>query len=931
MRTTPKLRVTRPRSNATSGAAVPVVDGARAQRCFFPTVMTTWAGVHVTFLARSRLRVVCASAGDGSPRARAVSATSPTHAPRERRGRGALPLMEIDATRRRGRCARVVDTSARSFTGRLPRSNREAVFSPAMLVKVLPALAATLLLAATASAASLPAGTTAILSGTPSLFDALPAPVGESWSTPEAASSDGRYVVFSSEADGLMDGDDDRYPNVYLKDTTSGALELISRRDGPDGGKPSDDYCSEAVISDDGLVVRVHLRRAPRRRRQQRNGRRLRPPAVQDTTDLVSRATGDGLIGDARSYGPSISSDGEYVAFTSGAATLDPLADDRREHVFRRHLKDLRATLLVSRRLSLAGDVQVDGRQPSISASGDIVAYVTTESLDAKDINEQQDVYVRTISSGETVLASRTAGTTGAGETAGRTPPRWPATARPSPSGRAPATSTRSTPTPTRTSTGGRSRRAVATTRRSSTSTSAATRAIARSLLRSTRRGAGSRSSRRPRPSTAPATSSRRATRTSSTSTTAPGPRQPADRRERHRRERGRALGGAERRRRVRRDLPQGGRDHARRGRAPGNVILRDLVKQTTISVSRPPGTDPFVNAGGDSQGAALSADGRFAALDASHFALGLPHGRERGIVVRDRVTGDVILASREDGPDGTPFRGAAHDPDDQRRRAARRVHRHATPPDLHGAKQQVWVRDVVDGPDVPRQPRGRGGRTHGRRRLVRLRARCRRRRASRSSRRAKNLVDGDSDNDSGHLRPRPREPTGRYLASRADGAGRSEGQRPQLRRRHRAATARPRRVHHRRFQPGATATTDSDPDVHVRDLAAQARRASSARRSAGAKSDGAAAHARVDRCDRRPVAFSSYATNLVDGATLEPRSRCSCGTSRPARWCWRAASDGADGAPLTGNVRLRPRSAPTAATSPSPPKTSAARRRPTR
>src|SRR4051812_42252807 len=108
--------------------------------------------------------------------------------------------------------------------------------------------------AGAAHAATLPAGSTALLSGAPSLFEALPIPVASNAITPEAVSRDGRYVAFTSRSDGLFDGDDDRVENVYVKDRQTGTVLLASRGIGPNG-EPSHANCDDAVISDDGTRV----------------------------------------------------------------------------------------------------------------------------------------------------------------------------------------------------------------------------------------------------------------------------------------------------------------------------------------------------------------------------------------------------------------------------------------------------------------------------------------------------------------------------------------------------------------------------------------------------------------------------------------------------------------------------------------------------
>ena len=96
--------------------------------------------------------------------------------------------------------------------------------------------------AGTASAASLPAGTTAILSGDSSLLAPLPAPVAGSEIRNSSLSQGGRLVAFQSRSDGLYDGDDDSVTNIYVKDRVTGTVVLASRASGP-AGEPSHSHC----------------------------------------------------------------------------------------------------------------------------------------------------------------------------------------------------------------------------------------------------------------------------------------------------------------------------------------------------------------------------------------------------------------------------------------------------------------------------------------------------------------------------------------------------------------------------------------------------------------------------------------------------------------------------------------------------------------
>src|SRR4051812_27455373 len=82
-------------------------------------------------------------------------------------------------------------------------------------------LAMLLVSAPSAAAASLPADTTAALSGTPSLLETLPTPVGSADTSSTSISRNGNRVAFVSGSDGLAPDDDDRAVNVYVKDRES--------------------------------------------------------------------------------------------------------------------------------------------------------------------------------------------------------------------------------------------------------------------------------------------------------------------------------------------------------------------------------------------------------------------------------------------------------------------------------------------------------------------------------------------------------------------------------------------------------------------------------------------------------------------------------------------------------------------------------------
>ncbi|MEZ5100034.1 MAG: hypothetical protein R3C15_09600 [Thermoleophilia bacterium] len=140
-------------------------------------------------------------------------------------------------------------------------------------------------------------------------------------------------------------------------------------------------------------------------------------------TQLVTRPSGsapiepsaaaDSLLSGAR----TVSADGRYVAFLSRADGLLPGADD--DLAFGAYVKDRQTgeVLLASRADGPGGaPVEVFALGISLSAAGGAirVAFSTTAALDPADANSQPDVYVRNLTTGATVLASRASGAAGA-------------------------------------------------------------------------------------------------------------------------------------------------------------------------------------------------------------------------------------------------------------------------------------------------------------------------------------------------------------------------------------------------------------------------------------------------------------------------------------------------------------------------------------
>jgi len=77
------------------------------------------------------------------------------------------------------------------------------------------------------------------------------APNGSSYEP--AISGDGRYVAFVSEATNLVDHDDNRAADVFLRDLRTGTTELVSRSES--GGSANGPSSHPAISADGGIVV----------------------------------------------------------------------------------------------------------------------------------------------------------------------------------------------------------------------------------------------------------------------------------------------------------------------------------------------------------------------------------------------------------------------------------------------------------------------------------------------------------------------------------------------------------------------------------------------------------------------------------------------------------------------------------------------------
>ena len=239
-------------------------------------------------------------------------------------------------------------------------------------------------------------------------------------------SDDGRYVAFSSEGSNLEAGDDDADSDIFVRDLQTATTTLASYRTGFLGG-PSDGVSVEPVISGDGTAVAFSTTATSL-------DSAFLPGPDGDTTpdiyrrllvspfgiDLVSRASGGaGTKGDGVSQQPDISDDGDVVVFASESTNLDAADGDSTNHVFRRVLSTT-TTTLVSRASAVDGGAVANSfaEAPAVSGDGDRIAFRSAATnIDGPadpDSSSGSDIYLRRASTSTTSLVSRADGAAGA-------------------------------------------------------------------------------------------------------------------------------------------------------------------------------------------------------------------------------------------------------------------------------------------------------------------------------------------------------------------------------------------------------------------------------------------------------------------------------------------------------------------------------------
>lgn len=224
-------------------------------------------------------------------------------------------------------------------------------------------------------------------------------------SSAPGVSDNGRWIVFTSTADDLVGNDGNGSADVFVRDLDSGTTSLVSVKS--DGSGSATGASGSPSISANGRWVSFS---SVAEDLVSNDGNGQEDVFIRDlqngVTSLVSIDRQGASSGTGRSYAPVLTPSGRAVAFLSKANDLVADDDNAAYDVFLRNLK-AGTTSLVSVGRDGVGGARGDSWGPVVSPNGRYVAFTSAaRNIVPADRNEASDVFLRDVRQGTTTLVS---------------------------------------------------------------------------------------------------------------------------------------------------------------------------------------------------------------------------------------------------------------------------------------------------------------------------------------------------------------------------------------------------------------------------------------------------------------------------------------------------------------------------------------------
>lgn len=210
---------------------------------------------------------------------------------------------------------------------------------------------------------------------------------GDSWNA--SISANGRFVAFGSESDDLVASDNNGQTDVFLRDRKKGKTKIISVRS---NGKRGNGDSEDPVVSSTGRFV-AFASTASNFKNGDTSGEDV---FVHDRatkkTKMVS-INSKGRRGNAESANPSISLNGRWVVFQSDAENLVRNDSNLREDVFMRDRASGKTKRISVKSNGNQGNGDSD--DPWISGDGRWVGFESSAENFVSGDNGEEDVFIR--------------------------------------------------------------------------------------------------------------------------------------------------------------------------------------------------------------------------------------------------------------------------------------------------------------------------------------------------------------------------------------------------------------------------------------------------------------------------------------------------------------------------------------------------------
>ncbi len=215
---------------------------------------------------------------------------------------------------------------------------------------------------------------------------------------PATLSGDGRFVVFVSKADNLVQNDNNNLPDVFLRDRVlQETIRISTNNEDKDLGESNGGSTNPKLSANGQFIVFQSV------------ANNLIQNDTNDITDIflyhlstgqieIISASWNGGLANGSSGNPDISSNGRWISFSSDADNLVPRDTNNVTDIF---IYDTNTGRTI--RVSVNNEGEEGNHvsnSPAISGDGSKVAFVSLASnLVPNDSNERWDIFIRNIES----------------------------------------------------------------------------------------------------------------------------------------------------------------------------------------------------------------------------------------------------------------------------------------------------------------------------------------------------------------------------------------------------------------------------------------------------------------------------------------------------------------------------------------------------